>query len=449
MRQLETLVGADTFRKGIRQYLNRFQFSNSTWSQLIDILDQLSTEDLKTWSKTWVEKAGRPRVVPQISRRSDGTVHSISVSQSDQSDVEINWTQQMESLLIGESGQQSIPLYLSSLSSELLIPATLGQLQCVLLNGSGTGYGLFELDNLSRSFLLSNLPKIGNQIARAVAWVTLWDEMLEGRVAPDEMLKLAQKFLAAERNELIAQHVLGNLQTIFWRFLSDRDRQSISQDLEHLLWRGVRQSLSKSLRSAYFRAYRSMALTPEGITQLKSVWDKKTTIPGITFEEVDFMAMAYEIAVRDFPDSRQVLETQLDRIQNLERKAQFEFVLPALSSQVEKRDDFFRSLGHPENRRREQWVLRALNYLHHPLRAGQSIKYVQPSLEMLEEIRDTGDIFFPKAWLDATFRGHRSHQAANTVRRFVQERPNYPSRLREKILQSADLLFRASSTVHP
>jgi aminopeptidase N len=63
---------------------------------------------------------------------------------------------------------------------------------------------------------------------------------------------------------------------------------------------------------------------------------------------------------------------------------------------------------------------------------------------MLREIQRTGDIFFPKRWMDATLGGHRSASAANTVRRFLEGLPDsYPDRLRRTILSSADDLFRA------
>ena len=65
---------------------------------------------------------------------------------------------------------------------------------------------------------------------------------------------------------------------------------------------------------------------------------------------------------------------------------------------------------------------------------------------MLEEIQRTGDIFFPSDWLSATLGGHSSAEAAATVREFLDARgPVYPARLRQKVLQSADLLFRAAA----
>jgi aminopeptidase N len=118
--------------------------------------------------------------------------------------------------------------------------------------------------------------------------------------------------------------------------------------------------------------------------------------------------------------------------------------MPALSLDQETRDEFFRGLSNIENRRREPWVLEGMRYLNHPLRARDSEQYLEPALNLLEEIRQTGDIFFPRSWMGATMGGHDTQSAAGIVRRFLAERPDYPLRLRQIILQSADNLFRAS-----
>ena len=91
-------------------------------------------------------------------------------------------------------------------------------------------------------------------------------------------------------------------------------------------------------------------------------------------------------------------------------------------------------------------MLEGLRYLHHPLRAASSEKYVPPSLEMLREIQQTGDIFFPKRWMDATLSGHSSASAARMVTTFLAELPpDYPDRLRRIILSAADDLFRGGA----
>ena len=74
-----------------------------------------------------------------------------------------------------------------------------------------------------------------------------------------------------------------------------------------------------------------------------------------------------------------------------------------------------------------------------------SVKHIEPSLVMLREIQRTGDIFFPKRWMDATLSGHQSVAAAAIVRSFLERLPpDYPEPLRRVILSSADELFRAA-----
>jgi aminopeptidase N len=122
--------------------------------------------------------------------------------------------------------------------------------------------------------------------------------------------------------------------------------------------------------------------------------------------------------------------------------------MPALSADPGERDLWFKSHADLKNRRREPWVLEGLNYLHHPLRARASAGYVAPSLDMLWEIQKTGDIFFPKRWLDATLGGYNSPEVAGMVRQFLSSLPpNYPERLKNITLQSADELFRADAVL--
>ena len=90
--------------------------------------------------------------------------------------------------------------------------------------------------------------------------------------------------------------------------------------------------------------------------------------------------------------------TQLARIENPDRKARFEFV----DAVAVGRSRPSASAGSCRSRTSttaaaSRGCSRDSGNLHHPLRAEASAKYVQPSLELLREIQQTGDIFFPDA----------------------------------------------------
>jgi aminopeptidase N len=63
MRQLEKLMGAEAFQKGLQQYLKEFSYANATWDDLIYILDELTPVSLKEWSNVWVKEPGMPHIL--------------------------------------------------------------------------------------------------------------------------------------------------------------------------------------------------------------------------------------------------------------------------------------------------------------------------------------------------------------------------------------------------
>ena len=244
------------------------------------------------------------------------------------------------------------------------------------------------------------------------------------------------------------QRILGILTDIFWHYLLDYQRQAIALKVETALKTHLYNAQTVSLKSSFFRALRSITITNNGISWLQNVWMKSDSISGIKFSERDYMYMAAELAIREKSETADILNTQLERIKNPDRKSRFMFVMPALSNEESVRDSFFESLKKEENRAREPWVQQAVGYLHHPLRARSAQKYIRPSLEILEEIQKTGDIFFPSRFINATLAGHHSLSSVEIVNRFLEEHPDYSPKLKLKIFQASDRMFRASKILH-
>jgi aminopeptidase N len=348
-------------------------------------------------------------------------------------------------VLVGSSGSVvTVPVEIQTERAEIKLPESVRKADWILPNGGGLAYGDFSLDESSRAFLVLQLPNLKDPLTRGAAWVTLWEEMLDRRVRPSEFMELALRALAREDTEQNVQLVLSYISDAFWTFLADEQRQVVAARLEQTLREGVTRAKTSSMKATYFSAFRSIVTTPEGIAFLEKVWRRQEKIPGLTLAEPDEAGMALDLAVHSVPNAQAILDEQLGRFMNPDRKARFEFVMPALSERQETRDAWFASLKNVDNRRREPWVLEGLQYLHHPLRTSQSQKYIRPSLDLLIEIQRTGDIFFPTRWMNATLGGHKTPAAADTVRKFLSEQKDYPVRLRHIILQAADELFRAA-----
>ncbi len=255
---------------------------------------------------------------------------------------------------------------------------------------------------------------------------------------------MVTRALPKENDEQNVQLMLGHLGEIYWTFMHQEQRIKQASALESLLRDGLLRAPNVSQKSAWFSAFRNIAQTPAGVEWLRRVWNREEKIEGLPLVEADEIALAGALAVREVAGWDKILAIQLERTQNPDRKARFEFVMPSLSADPKVRQQSFERLRDVKNRRREPWVLESLGYLHHPLRAESSEHLIRPSLDLLQEIQRTGDIFFPKRWVDATLGGHRSAEAARTVQTFLNQSPKLPERLRWVVLTSADELFRAS-----
>ena len=341
--------------------------------------------------------------------------------------------------------QKDVSVYANGRETVVREAAHLPKPLFILPNGGGLAYGLFLLDEQSSAYLLGNMPRIEDALTRGAAWVTLWDNVLEGRVPAGAFIDAALRALGDESDEQNAQRVLAYVSRAFWRYLSQQERAARAPALEAALRAGIARASTTSLKSAWFSAFRDDVLTREGQSWLERVWRRDEKIAGLPLVETDEIVMAMELAVREVPGWPQILQTQLERTENPDRKARFAFVMPALSADPQVRGAAFERFRMLENRRREPWVSESLAYLNHPLREQDSDRFIRPGLELLAEIQRTGDIFFPSNWTGSILWGHRSPRAAAMVRDFLAEELQFPDRLRWTVLSAADDLFRAAA----
>lgn len=442
MRQLEGLMGKAPFRAGLQEYLKTYAFGNADWPQLIDILSKRTPVDLRRWNRVWVNQPGRP-VLDYTVAYSGNKVRRLLITQQDESGRHRVWPQAFAVSFVYPDGLETIPVRMKGASLQLREAKGLAKPLCILFNSDGLGYGLFPV----HGGLTQSVYDLPSPLQRASAYITLYENMLAGRsVPPEALLNLFTRGVTTETNEMNLRLLTGYLTAIYWEFLSRAKRQSLTQKLEDIFWKAIQQQTAPNNKKILFKAFQEVYGTAAGQERMYAVWQAQQPPAGVKLSEDDYTSLALTLALKSDTATR-ILQAQEGRIKNEDRKKRIEFLMPALSPDVIVRNRFFYSLRQRSNREKEAWVITALSYLHHPLRQQTSIKYLPESLNLLEEIQRTGDIFFPQSWLGATFGNYQSAAAAAVVKAFLKAHPAYNPKLKNKILQAADNLFRAEKIV--
>lgn len=442
MRQLELLMGKENFQAGIREYLKKYAYSNATWPDLIAILSKHTKFNLYDWNKVWVNQPGRP-VFNYMVNYNGSKINSFTITQTPEYGESRTWPQAFEITLVYADHSQSIPVNMNNAKVVLKQVEGLEKPLYILFNSNGMGYGLFPTDKDATL----QLYNVQNPLHRASAYISAYENMLAGRYfKPDELLTMFTKGLTLETNEMNLRLINGYISGIYWNFTNPGTRTAIATKLEQDVWGAMQQQSATNNKKILFKTYQDIALSSAAKANIYTIWQKQQAPAGVKLAEDDYTSMALSIALKS-DTVTSVIKQQQARITNADRKKRLDFLMPALSLDVKERDAFFNSLHERNNRQKEAWVTAGLSYLNHPLRQSTSIKYLPESLNMLEEIQKTGDIFFPQSWLGSVFGSYQSKEAAQVVHDFIKSHPNYNPKLKGKILQAADNVFRAEKLV--
>ena len=263
--------------------------------------------------------------------------------------------------------------------------------------------------------------------------MTLYENMLMHHVQPGDFM-LATLYLASpEQNELLLS-AYSNYLTGMLSYLTDEERP----DGEEMLWMAAQTHPVKSFRQQLLRSLSRIAQSPEVADSIFAIW-KEGKHPLLN--ERDYMQMAYHLAIVRPNEWQEIISTQRSRLSNADVIKEFDFVSRACTPDTLEQKKLFESLLKQENRAVEPYAANMLSLLNDPTREPYNSIFITPGLEVLEEIQRTGDIFFPLNWCQSLLNGHRSKAAADLVQAFLDSHPNYPSQLRNKLLQAAHPLL--------
>ncbi len=187
IRMLESFLGEEVFRDGIRKYTARHKFSNTTTADLWNALGEASGKPVAEIAANWTEQPGFP--VVKVARDSSGkialTQERFTVNYPDAPALE--WNIPLTYFVAGSG--KPVSVLMGSKTMELTdIPA----IAAVKFNVEGAGNYRVEYDDASWELLLAELPTMS--IADRVNLLgDAWALVQAGRAPLSRYLELVEK----------------------------------------------------------------------------------------------------------------------------------------------------------------------------------------------------------------------------------------------------------------
>jgi aminopeptidase N len=236
LRMLEAYLGEDHFRKGIRAYMARHQYSNTTSADLWAALEKASGKPVEKLASDWTTQPGFP--VVKVEQVCEAGKRKVTLSQ--------------EQFRLDEPAAQkrlwNVPVQVGTVNGKayytLLSGAstTLVQAGCdgtLVVDPASVGFFRVQYDQASFDALASQVAKLPDT-TRLKLQGDAWGMVMANRMQLDSYLKLVSKY-GNEPRLAVWDAILGNLATLdtlaagaperplVRRFLIDLARPKFSQ----------------------------------------------------------------------------------------------------------------------------------------------------------------------------------------------------------------------------
>lgn len=426
MRMLEEQIPPYLFRQSLINYLAGWRYSNADWNDLLQEIQRTTGRELSEWNTAWLKEAG----APLIELTTEG------ILMTDPQGKDRIWPQWVSMYRQGPGWPRVFSL------TDSLTPYP-GMDGVCIPDPEVRGYGMFLPTEKGIKYLYENLNRLSDPLYRAVAWQSLYNGVLEKKLKAESFVRMCIRHLSQETDNQIITRGLSFLTTVYSTYLDEGGRQLLRDDLERFYITILFKNQPELNKKPFFRSLMSVYASEDTGNYFHKVLTGAIAREDLPVTDEDRLAMAFNLTLRHPEQYERMLGRYIRRIvKNPDMLKRFEFVYPAVSGDKEVRDSLFQALLQPENRVNEVWVAEALRWLNHPIRRMEAEEYIPRMLGALQEIQETGDIFFPSEWLRAGLSSHTGKYAWTTVCQFLEKNPHYPENLKKKILTHTDHLRR-------
>ncbi|HZU31746.1 MAG TPA: M1 family aminopeptidase [Candidatus Angelobacter sp.] len=437
IKQLAFVVGEDQFRDGLRLYLKEHAYANAEWNDLVHALERTSKKPLGKWADVWIKRRGMPQV--DVHFACDDRQHqaTIDIRQHDVLNEGVIWPIAAQ-MLIHERGKDSTQrISLTGSKSGPIVHS--GCPDYIFANHQDYAYGRFLLDEKSRKAVLASLGSINDIFERTLLWGSLWDSVREAEMDPREYIDLALRLLPAEKDESLAQSIIGRTIGALHRYVPASTRQQLVPKFETLATNQMLHSQSQDMRITWFRALRGVVETEQARNELKDMLNGKLTVPGVELRPLDRWNMVETLVALNDPDAATVLAAEEKRDPSGDGKKYAYMAAAARPDEATKKqyfDEYLHNAARPED-----WIEQSLGSFNYWNQSQLTYPYLAPALAALPQVKHDRKIFFLLAWLNSFIGGQQSEAAQRQVHEFLQTTP-LDKDLKLKILEVVDELDR-------
>jgi aminopeptidase N len=299
LMQLRHLLGADVFRKGVHNYLVKYQYRNAKLDDFIGSLGQAAGRDLTGWTKEWLYQPGVNTVAATYACK-DGRIAGFTLAQSAPDKAFPTLREQRVQVaafrLDGKEYKLERNVAVTYKGAKTAVPAMNGAAcpDLVYPNYGDWGFAKVQLDPRSFDSARTHLAAVDDPLLRAMLWQGLWDGVRDGKLPLNDFLATALNNAPQEKDYTLLGDVLGKV-VASKRYLDLMDAQptrqsayaqAVTRQLEDMAWTATLANKGDdNFQRRWFGTYIALASSRDALDRLAAILDGKQQVDGLAVNQ--------------------------------------------------------------------------------------------------------------------------------------------------------------------
>ena len=324
LMQLRHLLGAEVFRKGVHNYLEKYAFKNARLDDFIGSLGEAAGRDLKPWTRQWLYEAGVNTIAADY-RCSAGKVSSFSLRQSATASLPTLREQRVQVATFKRSDAglaltaKAAVTYQGAVTA---VPELVGSAcpDLVYPNYEDWGFAKVQLDKKSFATAQASVAGVTDPLLRSMLWQSLWDGVRAGQLPLNDFIRTALANAPQERDYTLLGSVLGMLgssrQYLDAMQAAPAYAAATRAQMEEVSWRAVEANSDNSnFQRRWFGFYVSTASSEGALKRLAGLLDGSVKVAGLQIGQDQRWNLVTRLNRFAYPGSQALiaLEQQRDK----------------------------------------------------------------------------------------------------------------------------------------
>ncbi len=294
LKQLVAYTGEEAFIAGVRNYLQKYQFSNATLADLLAELSRANGEDLTAWTNAWIQTPGVNLLRLEAEVDGDGIYSKVLLHQEPAREPEgLEPVLRSHRLALGFydfvddvlTCTDTVWVTAAGAITELDLLVGRPRPHLLLVNEGDHTFAKVRLDHHSMRNAIKDYGAIADSLARTLVWMSAWDMTRDGELPTSDWVALVLRAIDTEPEVSVVSTMLRYAKAATDSFANPLRRPHYMRQLAEALFAAARNADPGSEQQlAFVRGLISFASDELHLSWMAGLLDGSAQLEGLTVD---------------------------------------------------------------------------------------------------------------------------------------------------------------------